>query len=453
MLVASSIALVTSSYLAWASLTSTSVAGCGGDLFDCSNVLHSRWSSVMSVPVSIPAILSHLTILSMLFWEPRTERSNTIRWSVIGLVAFSIAAAGLWFMGLQFFWLQHLCPYCLAAHTAGLVVLGAYLMSGQTTRGLAKPWLATAAVAGMAGFIGLQMTNEEPITYEVIDYSQDDVSDEGMIDFEAPAGGAELFEAPTVSIVTPEPSPNLEIQLPTAQQWSALALSFAHPMSMLATEITVGSETADESDSVAENQGEEAEKAPVSNTVRLLKNVKLETASWPLIGKPDAELVFVELFDYTCPHCQRTHRSLEAARKHFGDRLAVISLPVPLDRDCNPTVRSTSSSHAEACELAKLAVAVWMTDREQFEPFHSYLFESKPSYNQAYAKARTMVDADKLESTMRSSGPSEYIAKHVTLYQRAGSGTIPKILFPETTVAGAVESSQSFINLIERNLR
>ncbi|MCC9598953.1 thioredoxin domain-containing protein [Stieleria sp. JC731] len=456
MLVGSSIALITSSYLAWSSLTSSSVAGCGGDLFDCSNVLHSRFSSVMSVPVSIPAMIAHATILGMLFWQPVSQAASKVRWSILGLLAFSVAAAAIWFVGLQFIWLQHLCPYCLAAHTAGLIVLGAYLTSGHTYHGVSKVALALVALVGTAGFIGLQFLNDAPVTYEVIDHTAPAATEVGTESLEETSTEMELFEAPTLSSNDSSSSgmqaedSSESTHLVSDHQMIAFAMSMFSPVSIVTNQVT-----AEDTDSADEPSAAETNSADVvpSSTVRLLKNVKLETASWPLIGKPDAELVFVEMFDYTCPHCQRTHRSLEAARKHFGDRLAVISLPVPLDRDCNPTVRSTSSSHAEACELAKLAVAVWMTDRDQFDAFHNYLFESRPRYSQAYAKARTMVDAAKLDSTMRGTGPSDYISKHVTLYQRAGSGTIPKLLFPETTVAGAVESPQSFINLIERNLR
>ncbi|MCD0461872.1 thioredoxin domain-containing protein [Roseiconus lacunae] len=432
----SSIALVTSLYLAWASLTSSGVAGCGGDLFDCSNVLNSRWSSVLSVPVSIPAIVAHTTMIGLLVWTPTSLRGIRLRWTAIGVVAFAIAGAALWFIGLQFFWLQHLCPYCLAAHTAGLIVLAAYLTSGQTRRGLSKSVLVSVAALLVATMIGLQFSTAAPVTYEVIDYSVPAASDSNAGDTDA--GEATSVEAAEESMLFEAPPLSLG-ETSHDHQVVALMMSFFSPVSLVAAEVTPSNDA--------------APTETVSKTARLLRNIKLDTSSWPLVGKPDAEMVFVEMFDYTCPHCQRTHQSLEQARKHFGDQLAVISLPVPLDKECNASVKTTHASHAEACELAKLAVAVWLADREQFESFHDYLFDEKPSYTQAITKARSMVDVEKLDATLRSATPGEYIAKHVTLYQRAGAGTIPKALFPESTVSGAIDSSQSFIQLIERHLR
>ena len=51
----------------------------------------------------------------------------------------------------------------------------------------------------------------------------------------------------------------------------------------------------------------------------------------PLIGRRDAPAVMVSLLDYTCPHCRRMHGLLlEAERAHRG-KLAIATLPMPLD--------------------------------------------------------------------------------------------------------------------------
>lgn len=184
----------------------------------------------------------------------------------------------------------------------------------------------------------------------------------------------------------------------------------------------------------------------------MLNHLKLNTYDWPIVGKPDAELIFVELFDYTCPHCQRTHLAIERARQKYGDRLAVLTLPVPMDRQCNPTVQSTNPKHAEACALAKLAIAVWTVAPNHFADFHHYLFTTQPRYQQALDKASQMIGSQKLQQAMQSKIPGDYISKHVALYQKAGSGTIPKLMFPETTIVGAIESETALASLIEQHL-
>ena len=338
MLLASTVALKTSSYLAWASLTSSPVAGCsGGGTFDCSHVLHSRWSTVLSVPVSLPAIMTHLGVLSMLLWKPVSARLQAIRWSTLGLAACAAGAAAVWFINLQVFVLQHLCPYCMVAHTAGLILFAAFALSRPNV-GLSMRTLCSGAAVSIAGLIGLQSLNSVPPSFEVIEYGKSDVTESSIMSAPASATGEaeSFFEAP-----------NRQADARIGQfEMAQFLTAIVNPASLLYGQVGVA--------------------GPDARTTQVLNGVQLRTDSWPMIGKKDAELVFVELFDYTCEHCQRTHKSLEAARDHFGDRLAIMTLPVPLDRKCNPSIKSTHPSHRESCELAKLAIAVWAVDADQF---------------------------------------------------------------------------------------
>lgn len=428
MFACSATAFATSCYLAWASLTSSAVAGCdGGSVFDCSHVLHSRWSNVMSIPVSIPAMAIHLTVLAMLLVKPVSARMDQARRAIIGFAALSAGAAAVWFVGLQVFWIEHLCLYCLIAHTCGVVLAAVFLWNRPQTQSLG--WVATAATAAITGLILLQTLSIGPQTFELIDHSEKSESPGVMDEVDA-----SIFEAPKSA---PEPQASwmrnrLELRV---SQVSRCVTMLLNPAILATSEIA-----------------NEADDGPVK-AARILNNLKLETNVWPLLGKPDAEMVFVELFDYTCEHCQRTHKAIEGARAKLGDRLAIIALPVPLDSKCNSTVKATDAAHAESCAIAKLAVAVWSVDHDKYAEFHHYLFTAKPTYAVALIKANEMVDSEKLKAILNSNLPSEYIAKHVAIYQKAGGGTIPKLMFPKTTSVGAIESTDVIVQLIEQHLR
>ncbi len=439
MFVCSVIALATSSYLAWSSLTSSPVAGCGGgSTFDCSHVLHSQWSSVLSIPVSIPAIATHALIVGLLLTQPITKRMQNVRWNAIGLASLAAGAAAIWFVGLQLFALGHLCPYCLVAHAAGLVLAGLFLWN-MPVKKQAMKWIAGGTAASIATLISLQLVAEPPNNFEVIEHTETPAA---VAPTNATESDAELFTPPeSADLQASLKDRGVSFQLANKIERQARSLphlfaAIVNPATLMYGQVTAAEPSDDKK----------------ANTAKVLNGVELATTDWPLIGKPDAELVFVEMFDYTCPHCQRTHQSLDAARKQLGDRLAVITLPVPLDGKCNPTVKSTHASHSESCEIAKLAVAVWTVDKSKFTEFHDYLFEAKPSYAAAMAKATTIVENDKLDEALQSPVPSDYIKKHIALYQRAGAGAIPKLLFPKTTVVGAVESPQAMANLIQQNL-
>ena len=428
MFACSATALVTSCYLAWASLTSSAVAGCdGGSVFDCSHVLHSRWSNVMSIPVSIPAMAVHMTVLAMLLVKPVSARMEQARCSILGFAALSAGAAAVWFVGLQVLWIEHLCLYCLIAHACGVVLAFVFLWNRPQMQSLG--WVVAAATAAITGLILLQTLSLGPQTFELIDHSEKRESPGAMKEEDA-----SIFEAPKTAT---EPQASLmrdRFELRVSQVSSCVAM-------LLNPAILTTCEIANEAD---DGQVKAA---------RILNNLKLETNVWPLLGKPDAEMVFVELFDYTCEHCQRTHKAIEGVRQKFGDRLAIIALPVPLDSKCNSTVKVTDAAHAESCALAKLAVAVWSVDHDKYAEFHHYLFTSKPTHAVALIKANEMVDGEKLKAMLSSNLPSEYIAKHVAIYQKAGGGTIPKLMFPKTTTVGAIESTDVIVQLIERHLR
>ncbi|HUP78685.1 MAG TPA: vitamin K epoxide reductase family protein, partial [Pirellula sp.] len=315
MLACSATAFLTSSYLAWASLTSSAVAGCdGGSVFNCNHVLHSQWSHVMSIPVSVPAIVLHMVVLFMLLSNPASQRLQAARWSIVGFASLCAGAAAVWFIGLQFFWIGHLCQYCLVAHAAGLILATVSLWNLPIPPYLYR-WIGCGALTAVLALMVLQTISVAPVTHELIEYSK--TGDES-----GPAETEEssLFEAPKGAKEPQSSLMQIRIQNGVIQA-SSLITSFLNPVSIMNCQVAA---TID---------------AGQTHSARILNSVKLETNAWPLLGKSDAELVFVELFDYTCEHCQRTHKAIEGARQKFGDRLAIIALPVPMDGKCNPSVK------------------------------------------------------------------------------------------------------------------
>ncbi|TWU17207.1 Vitamin K epoxide reductase family protein [Novipirellula galeiformis] len=428
LLACSCVALLSSGYLAWVSLTSGSVAGCSGSLFNCDHVLHSRWATILSVPVSIPAMLTHATLIGLLMVGRLRMPMERYRWSAISFAAITAGTAAVWFTGLQLFWLEHLCPYCLVAHAAGGIA--AAIVLTHRPFGIAPLLkIVPAAIASVAVLIAIQLATPAPDTFETINYptvpSAIQPTPEAAIDEDA-----SLFEAPISSTRASQPS--------------------LIPQSIVMAMFSPGMLVHAQVDQIA--AGASGSEPKQRHTAKILGGIELDTSQWPIIGRPDAELVFVEMFDYTCPHCQRTHAALTEAQKRYGDSLAIVCLPVPLDRACNPTVKRTGAAHVEACDLARLAISVWLVDSKAFNSFHDYLFEAKPRYADALQHASELVDAAKLRQTMAGSTPGAYITKHVSLYERAGGGVIPKLMFPRSTTVGEVASSERLVQLITQHL-
>jgi uncharacterized membrane protein/protein-disulfide isomerase len=219
-----------------------------------------------------------------------------------------------------------------------------------------------------------------------------------------------------------------------------------------ATTEASGAEATQKKDEKAEEpKAEVPPAAPARKLITVAGNrVTLDVKQWPLLGNSEAQYVFVEMFDYTCPHCRNTHQAIKGAFANFGDKLAILALPVPLERACND---AASGGHPGACDLAKISIAVWRVSPEKFHEFHDWMFETTRSPASARAQAEKLVGAEKFRKEYSSKIPSEYVKRHVDLYKKVGQGSVPKLLFPKSTINGEINSKSTMVSTIERELR
>jgi uncharacterized membrane protein len=118
------LALVLSATMSWHYLTGGSMAGCGAGS-PCEQVLSSRWSAIAGIlPVSGLAAGVYLAMLvASLFIGPATEAPiRRLAWSVMLILAGSIAGSAIWFTILQKWVIGDFCPYCMTAHITGLLL-------------------------------------------------------------------------------------------------------------------------------------------------------------------------------------------------------------------------------------------------------------------------------------------------------------------------------------------
>jgi protein-disulfide isomerase len=203
----------------------------------------------------------------------------------------------------------------------------------------------------------------------------------------------------------------------------------------------------------AKATSEPAKPAPPERRVVTVagNRVTLDVRQWPLLGKPDARYVFVEMFDYTCPHCRTTHQAIKGAFANYGDKLAILALPVPLESQCNKFAKG--GGHAGACELARIAVTVWRVNPAKFHEFHDWLFEANRPASVAKAHAEKLVGVEAFRKEYGSDIPNQYIKRHVDMYEKVGQGAVPKLLFPKSTINGVISSTATLSNTIERELK
>jgi uncharacterized membrane protein len=146
--------LILNALLLWWKLgdPSAAVAGCGGG-GDCNDVLASRWSQVLRVP--LPAL--GVIVYAVLAWA--VIRKNPF---VTAFCYTAIAGAALWLIIVQAVVLQRFCPWCMAAHSVGIMLAAI----GFSTRGISRVGLGSG-IAATCGLVLLQIYGPAPVTHRM----------------------------------------------------------------------------------------------------------------------------------------------------------------------------------------------------------------------------------------------------------------------------------------------
>ncbi|MBI2925558.1 MAG: hypothetical protein HYY24_07630 [Verrucomicrobia bacterium] len=185
---------------------------------------------------------------------------------------------------------------------------------------------------------------------------------------------------------------------------------------------------------------------------------KFDLREVPLLGSPDAPRAIVSLFDYTCPDCHDLHRHLMAAQARFTNRFAIVALPCPLDTKCNPAVTRTQKRHEQACDYARLGLAVRRVDRAAFEKYDAWIFGqgTMPTLDAARQFARELVGSAALDQAQRDPAVERLLQSGVALYrasgQRGGSLRLPQLILGRKTSSGPITRPEVLFGMIEEFL-
>ena len=382
---------VVAGYLLYLSLANHGLpAGCG-EGSGCEEVLTSRWSQVFGIPVSGPAVLIYLTIISTTFFiGPHTKPDCAWKaQSLLLLLAATVIIAAVWFIGLQLIVVGSICSWCMADHTLGLLTAAAIfwkvpirtgsVSTGDSAPASAIPFGHILRLGGMAFLL---------------------------------VGGLIVSQA-----FGPYEGPQLQ-RLPPGEN-ADTGPGVDRMISILDGKLQFSPHKA------------------------------------PMLGSPDAPKLLVLLFDYCCPHCRATHGYLRNGMQRYEDQLGVVLMPMPLNSECNPFWEHTESRFENSCELAKLALAVWKADPLSFHSFDVWLFESEMPRNPAEArkKAEELVSREGLQNALADQWIEDWIRQDVTAYHDSQAERIPVIISPGfTTIVGRTESQEQLFTLLEKEL-
>jgi uncharacterized membrane protein len=200
--------------------------------------------------------------------------------------------------------------------------------------------------------------------------------------------------------------------------------------------------------------------AAIDPTISIVQGqFTLNLTKVPLVGPITASKKLVKLFDYSCHHCRDLHQYIEQFRAKYPGQLAIVMLPVPLNSDCNPIVKKTPKDHINACDYARLGLAVFFANPAKFAEFTDWVFTPPrpPAVSDTRKFAEDLVGARALQDALNSPAINEQLSTDINIYiassRFAHSGQIPQMLFGDGGGSiGAVNSLSQLEQILTENL-
>jgi uncharacterized membrane protein len=177
----------------------------------------------------------------------------------------------------------------------------------------------------------------------------------------------------------------------------------------------------------------------------------------PRLGAVGATNFVVSLSDATCVHCRALHGMFKHVLERYPGRLGIITLPVPLDSNCNPLIKKTAPAHVGACEFAVLTLAVWRAGPKEYATFDEWLFASPtvPTIDQARAKAIELVGKSNLDRALADPWTKRQLQIDISLYEAnsymAKDSRMPQLMMGDVITRGAITDLQMLLDLLARH--
>ena len=375
--VLAAIAVGVSIYLAWHAISLQSVVGCSASAtVDCDMVLQSRWSKLAGVPVAFLGVACY-TVLLLLTFVPQQGSSAVGRYASTALVMITLVAAGagLWFDGLQLFSLQKICIYCMAVHLCGVVIAGLVLWAAYHLR--SRQFATSHTITALSGTFRPMTAARRPVLPAPTGPSLAVAWGGAAVALVILIAGQLIFRPPMIvsqpkldqpmdmtnTVASTTPGGTTAIASPTAETHVVNRIPADEDVagSTPKTEKSVDHGDRDndlksKDDSVATNHA--ATKTPaksvaaksdapaLSRKVTFLDGkLTIDMYEQAVLGSPTAPHVVIEMVDYACPHCRAMHQTVERAIERYGDQLAVVIMPMPLELECNKQMPKTEPAH------------------------------------------------------------------------------------------------------------
>lgn len=181
-------------------------------------------------------------------------------------------------------------------------------------------------------------------------------------------------------------------------------------------------------------------------------------AEMPITGNPEAKHQVTLLFDWQCSHCRRLHLQLPDAVARLGDSIAVVCCPISMSRECNPHMPQGIDRFRGSCQLMRIGLAVWRTDRSRYAEYEQWFWGTDineawypRTVDEATLKAQELIGPEALDAALRDRWLDRYTDTVNELFGRTSRGTvsaIPRLIYNGHILIPEADTSSYLADLI-----
>ncbi|MCC7146654.1 MAG: hypothetical protein IT443_09425 [Phycisphaeraceae bacterium] len=441
-----------SSYLALGTLEKTTILGCGQEGSACGQLFGQAWAWWGNVPVILLAVGLYL-VVGVGLWLTGAARSPSLQtwgWGLLAALGVMAGGAAVWFVALQVLVIQKICPYCMATHAASLTLCHlifftmpwrAWPPTASSTAQTKKIPLAvilgiTVGFGGIGVLAGRQIIQPRDM-FVLSGVGMEKIA--GMDD--------KLLVGKT--IVAPSQLPQMGYHQPEAPN-----LPGDLPSDPLLSDTLPGLKPRD---SFPGQLPGKVGPAPHGNAGPVSSSTDLPGAL-PGAGPGEPPRLPAGIFtDFTCEYCRQVHFYLKAWRQAEGRQTIVLEFVVPRSEKCNPNIRPghTMTSAQEACDLARLALAVWRAKPQAYEVYADWLYENQDGMTapKAKAQAAALVGDQALAQALQDPWIDQRIQENIQMLGEISARRIlPVVILPGGIIEGLVQNQTKFNQILNKQL-
>lgn len=441
MVVLALVAFVLSSYLTWTTWQSESVVGCTGAAVDCDAVLSSHWSKWLGLPVSLFGLLTYAIILGIAW--PAAKRPQSIVGTILLTLALLAAGAAIWFVMVQMVFIKSFCPYCMGVHTCGILIAVLTVLLIRNSADTHVDYNQMGALLGVRDTNAPVQANGSQAANGFHPIIATCVACVGLMVL---MGGQFLF-VPSTLMVELSDAPESETPVATESEEGLLEEEPAEEFSF--------SESSENS-TPEQQPADESTATQTDGTTGRMISVEglahpIDLTQYPVIGNPDADIVFVEMLDYTCKHCRHMHTFIHDTLERYDGQLGIIIYHIPLSKKCNPHVEKDGIGKKYACDYARLAMGVARLAPKEFPEFHDWLMDGErpPSPGQVRRRALALAGEEVLINETIQSETLQRITEHCNIFHEAKAG-LPMVLTNRGVIKGIPKESEQWFQVMEQ---